>query len=143
MNWRHLFLGFDGRISRLPFWIGMAILLAVELVSYSAGFGRDNERLSAILELATLYPESAVLFKRAHDREMPEQVVMVYIVLAVIFAGLTVLDLDGTPEHPSILYWLVGLPAMGLALFLLVDLGLRKGVSGANRYGPDPLQRKT
>ena len=27
MDWRHLFFGFDGRISRTPYWIAMAALL--------------------------------------------------------------------------------------------------------------------
>ena len=143
MNWRHLFFGFDGRIGRTPFWIAMAVLFVAELVSFSLGYGRGDERLSSILELLILYPETAVLLKRAHDRDMPELVVVAYVALAVLFTGLTVLGLGGTAENPSMLYWLVGLPVMGLALYLLVDLGFRPGVSGPNRHGPDPLQGKT
>lgn len=143
MNAVDLFFRFDGRISRTRFWIAMAVLLAAELVSYSAGYGRGNERLSAILELLILYPETAVLLKRAHDRDMPEKVVLAYVVLAVLFTGLTMFGIGGTADKPSTLYWLVGLPSFALALYLLVDLGFRKGVSGPNRFGPDPLQGKT
>ena len=139
MNWRHLFFGFDGRIGRTPFWIALAVLLAAELVSFSAGHGRGDDRLSAVLELVILYPETAVLLKRAHDREMPETVIVAYAVLAVLFTGLTVLGLGGTAERPSALYWLVGLPSFALALYLLADLGFRRGVSGPNCHGPDPL----
>jgi len=139
MNAIDLFFRFDGRINRTRFWIGMAVLLVAELVSYSAGYSRGNERLSAILELLILYPETAVLLKRAHDREMPEMVVLVYVALAVLFTGLTILGIGGTAEQPSTLYWIVGLPSFMLALYLLVDLGFRRGVTGPNRFGPDPL----
>ena len=141
MNWRHLFLSFDGRISRMPHWIAMAILLVAEFISYSAGYGRGDERLSALLELAILYPESAVLIKRAHDRGMPDKVVISYVALAVVLSGLTIFGLGGTGDNPTGLYWAVVLPCMALALYLFVDLGFRRGVSGPNVHGPDPLAK--
>jgi uncharacterized membrane protein YhaH (DUF805 family) len=143
MHWRHLFFGLDGRISRTRFWIATVILLVAELVSFSAGYGRGDERLSSILELLLLYPETAVLLKRAHDREMPEKVVLAYVVLAILFTALTIFGIGGTAERPSTLYWLIGLPCFALAMYLLVDLGFRRGVSGPNRFGPDPRQQKT
>ena len=143
MDWRHLFFGFDGRINRTPYWIAMAVLVVAEFISFSFGYGRGDERLSALLELAILYPETAVLFKRAHDRDMPEKVVIGYVALAIVLSGLTIFGLGGTSEKPSGLYWLVALPCMGLALYLFVELGFRRGVSGPNAHGPDPLQGKT
>jgi uncharacterized membrane protein YhaH (DUF805 family) len=140
MDWRHLFFGFDGRISRAPYWIAMVVLLAAELLSFSYGYGRGDPRLSALFELALLYPEAAVLFKRAHDRNMPDIVVIIYVVLSMALDGLTVFELDGTPERPSGLYWLATLPCFAIALYLFVELGFRRGVSGPNQYGPDPLQ---
>lgn len=141
MNWRHLFFGFDGRIGRTPYWIAMAILLVAEFISYSVGYGRGDERLSALLELAILYPESAVLFKRAHDREAPDKVVSGYVVLSIVLSGLTIFGLGGTADKPTPLYWAVALPCMALALYLFVDLGFRRGVSGPNAHGPDPLAK--
>jgi uncharacterized membrane protein YhaH (DUF805 family) len=143
MNWRHLFFGFDGRISRMPYWIAMVILLAAELVSLSLGYGRGDDRLSALLELAILYPETAVLMKRAHDRETAEKVVITYAALAIALSGLTIFGLGGTTDQPSALYWAVALPCMALALYLFVELGFRRGVSGPNAHGPDPLQGQT
>jgi uncharacterized membrane protein YhaH (DUF805 family) len=143
MDWRHLFFGFDGRISRTPYWIAMAVLLAAELVSFSYSYGRGNERLGALCELALLYPESAVLFKRAHDRGMPDMVVIAYMVLSVVLNGLTIFGLGGTIDQPSALYWIVTLPCFAIALYLFVDLGFRRGVRGPNGHGPDPLQGKT
>jgi uncharacterized membrane protein YhaH (DUF805 family) len=143
MDWRHLFSGFDGRIARTPYWIAMAILLVAELITYSLSYGRGDERLGALFDLALLYPEAAVLFKRAHDREMPDKVVIAYVVLSVVLGGLTIFGLGGTIDKPNGLYWAIALPCMALALYLFVDLGFRRGVSGPNRHGPDPLQGKT
>ena len=121
----------------------MAVLLVAELISYSAGYGRGDERLSALLELAILYPESAVLFKRAHDREAPDKAVIGYVVLSIVLSGLTIFGLGGTVDKPTGLYWAVALPCFAIALYLFVDLGFRRGVSGPNAHGPDPLQGKT
>jgi uncharacterized membrane protein YhaH (DUF805 family) len=143
MDWRHLFSEFDGRIARTPYWIAMAILLAAELVAYSLSYGRGDDRLGALLDLALLYPEAAVLFKRAHDRDMPDKVVAGYVALSIVLSGVTIFGLGGTGDRPNGLYWAIALPCMALALYLFVDLGFRRGVSGPNRHGPDPLQGKT
>lgn len=143
MDWRHLFFGFDGRISRTTYWIAMAALLVAELILYSFGYGRGDARLGTVFELALLYPETAVLLKRAHDREMSEKVVIAYVALSIILGGLTIFGLDGSADKPSPLYWLVTLPSLVIALYLFVELGFRRGVSGPNSHGPDPLQGKT
>jgi uncharacterized membrane protein YhaH (DUF805 family) len=143
MDWRDLFFGFDGRISRTPYWIAMAVLLVAELICYSFGYGRGDDRLGALFDLALLYPEAAVIFKRAHDRDMPDKVVAGYVVLSILLSGVTIFGLGGTGDKPNGLYWLIALPSMALALYLFVDLGFRRGVSGPNRHGPDPLQGKT
>src|SRR4051812_17364404 len=61
MNWAHLFFGFDGRISRKPYWIGQIVLVAAAFVSLSIELYFANDRLGAIINLALLYPTSAVL----------------------------------------------------------------------------------
>ena len=52
---------------------------------------------------------------------------------------LTVLEMTGTDEQPTMVSVLIAVPFTILALFLLVELGFRKGVEGPNQYGPDPL----
>jgi uncharacterized membrane protein YhaH (DUF805 family) len=66
MDWQQLFLSFDGRINRQPFWIGSLILLAVNVLVVGVlgqGF------LGAVASLALLYPSIAVGMKRWHDRD--------------------------------------------------------------------------
>jgi uncharacterized membrane protein YhaH (DUF805 family) len=121
----------------------MAGLLAAELIAYSISYGRGDARLGALLELALLYPESAVLMKRAHDREMPDRAVVTYVVLSVMLGALTIFQFAGTADRPTPLYWIIALPCLAIALYLFVELGFRPGVSGPNAHGPDPLQGKT
>src|SRR5262245_7361723 len=65
MDWQKLFTTFDGRISRQPFWIGGAVLFAINvLVSLVTGGGV----LGAVIGLALVYPSVCVAIKRWHDR---------------------------------------------------------------------------
>jgi uncharacterized membrane protein YhaH (DUF805 family) len=57
----------------------------------------------------------------------------------VLLDLLTVLDLAGTDEAPSAIALIIAVPFTVLGLVLLVELGFRKGTTGPNRYGPDPL----
>ncbi len=52
---------------------------------------------------------------------------------------LTVLELTGTDDQPSLLSIGIAVPFTVLSLFLLVELGFRRGTVGPNQYGPDPL----
>jgi uncharacterized membrane protein YhaH (DUF805 family) len=139
MNWINLFTGFDGRISRQPFWIGVLVLAVLEIVLSLATYQSQADRLASIVDLILTYPEFAVAAKRAHDREIGTWIV------ALFFAGSVVFDLlvlagwadkaaeASTPITAIILLWGV------FGLILLADLGLRPGTEGPNRFGPDPL----
>jgi uncharacterized membrane protein YhaH (DUF805 family) len=64
MDWQKLFLSLDGRISRQPFWIGMLVLVVVNVVA-GAVLGRF---LSTLVGIALIYPSVCVSVKRWHDR---------------------------------------------------------------------------
>jgi len=145
MNWSYLFFSFEGRISRQPYWLAFCVLVPATLGAAMLASQVNGGRLTAIAELALLYPELAVIVKRANDREMPSWIVFCYFILSVMMNGLAVLGigLEGAAGEPGALFWLIMLPLMAVGLFILVDLGFRPGVSGPNRYGPDPLQGHT
>ena len=71
MDWTYLLSSFEGRISRKTFWIGIAVLIVAELVAYLVAQALQGDRLSAIVDLAFVYPELAIAVKRAHDRNLP------------------------------------------------------------------------
>jgi uncharacterized membrane protein YhaH (DUF805 family) len=135
MNWTWLFTGIDGRISRQPFWIAILILFAIEIAAHFA----IGDRWGSIVSLILAYPEFAVIAKRGHDRNAPTWIAAVFIAGAVILDVMALLDLIGTPEKPTTLFYVFLAPFGVMALILLVDFGFRRGTVGENRFGPDPL----
>jgi uncharacterized membrane protein YhaH (DUF805 family) len=141
MDWAFLYNNFEGRISRKTFWIAFVVLTVAELIGYVVAEQLQGDRLSAIIDVAFIYPEFAVTVKRAHDRNMPVLLLVVFFGASAFLDFLTVLQMNGTPEEPSMMLLAIWLPFAFLGLFLLVELGFRKGIDGPNQYGPDPLAR--
>jgi len=50
-----------------------------------------------------------------------------------------VTGLAGVDDQPSTLELVFAIPFTVFGLALLFELGFRKGTSGPNQYGPDPL----
>jgi uncharacterized membrane protein YhaH (DUF805 family) len=135
MDWKYLFTSIDGRITRQPFWIAFAILIGIEIVAHFT----IGERWSSIVSLLLAYPYFAVFAKRGHDRNAPTWIAGIFIAGAVLLDLLSLLDLLGTTEKPSTLFYVIVAPLVIMALILLIDFGFRRGTVGPNRYGPDPL----
>jgi uncharacterized membrane protein YhaH (DUF805 family) len=141
MDWRYLLDAFHGRIGRQTFWIALiAVLLLNVLACYVAQqFGGD--KLNAVIDLIFTYPEFAIAVKRGNDRDMPLWPIAVFFAGSVLLDFVAVLNLAGTADEPSTLTYALTVPFTILGLGLLVELGFRKGTSGPNRFGPDPLAR--
>ena len=99
----------------------------------------QGDRLSAIVDLAFTYPEFAIAAKRGQDRNMPLWLIGAFFGAGVLLDLLTVVGLAGTDDAPSLISLVIAVPFTLFALALLVELGFRKGTTGPNRYGPDPL----
>jgi uncharacterized membrane protein YhaH (DUF805 family) len=148
MNPVNLFFGFSGRISRSQFWIGLLAIAAVELAAMRLlGVPFFPEEISpfpvrlrdSAIQLVTLYPTAAVLVKRLHDRDYSGQHAAWFIglLLAILVTGL--FGLTGDPNNMNWLDYALGFAILVVGLAFLIDLGLRRGVAGANEFGPDPL----
>src|SRR5262245_35947681 len=145
MNWLSLFTSFEGRISRQPFWIAWAVLIAVDIALYFVTQRLNDDRIDAVADLVMLYPQFAVSAKRGHDRNTPAWVVGAFFALLAIF---DLLVLGGwmspaTLERQTPLATGILIPIAIFALVLIIDLGFRRGTVGPNRYGPDPLDART
>jgi uncharacterized membrane protein YhaH (DUF805 family) len=138
LDWVFLFNTFEGRITRQTFWIGLAVLLVVELTAHFVTEQMQGDRLSAIVDLAFAYPEFALCLKRAHDRNLPLWLVIAFFVASALLDFLTVLEMTGTDDQPSPLSLALAVPFTILGLVLLAELGFRRGTVGPNPYGPDP-----
>jgi len=139
MDWVYLLSSFEGRISRKTFWIGIAVLIVAELAAYLIAEALQGDRLSAIVDLAFIYPEFAVAVKRAHDRDLPIWILVVFFGGEAVLDLLTVLELSGSGEQPSVVSLFIAVPFMVLLVALLIELGFRRGTIGPNQYGPDPV----
>ena len=139
MDWAYLLNSFEGRISRKTFWIGMAVLIIAEILGHLAAQALQGDRLSAIVDLAFTYPEFAIAAKRAHDRNLPIWILIVFFGGGAVLDLLTVLQLTGSGDQPSVLSLFIAVPFTVLLVALLVELGFRRGTIGPNRYGPDPV----
>jgi uncharacterized membrane protein YhaH (DUF805 family) len=139
MDWVYLLSSFDGRISRKTFWIAMGAIIVAEFFGYILAEAIQGDRLNAIVDLAFTYPEFAIALKRGHDRNMPLWLLIAFFGASAVLDLLTVLEMTGTSDDPSILTEVIAVPFVILLLALLVELGFRKGTTGPNPYGPDPL----
>jgi len=139
MDWAYLLNSFDGRIGRRTFWIAMGVVMVAEILGHFAAEAIQGDRLSAIVDLIFTYPEFAIAAKRGQDRNMPLWVVGAFFGAGVLLDLITVLGLAGTDDQPSTLSLVIALPFTVFGLALLFELGFRKGTTGPNRYGPDPL----
>jgi uncharacterized membrane protein YhaH (DUF805 family) len=117
----------------------MAAVTVAEIFGHLIAETVQGDRLSAIVDLAFTYPEFAIAVKRAHDRNLPLWILVVFFGGGAMLDLLTVLDLTGTREQPSLFSLLIAVPFTVLGLALVVELGFRRGTIGPNQYGPDPL----
>ena len=144
MDFNYLFLSFDGRINRAKWWAGIVILIVINLVLglfVAAIFGLSTFAgiLFTLITLALFYPSYAVAAKRFQDRDKPGQTALYGLVPLLIANLLQNFGLTGTPEAPNPLAWICSIVTLGVGIWFLVELGILKGTTGSNRYGPDPL----
>ena len=154
MDFRYLYTSFDGRINRKPFWIASLIMMAAAIVLslvivtpitlMSPGLGVF---ISFLISLALLYPVVALGVKRLHDRGKSGQLMAVFLAPSLILQFGDLLGITGSEQVvggeaiylPNPLGWLLIAASLGVAIWALVELGILKGTTGPNTYGPDPL----
>jgi uncharacterized membrane protein YhaH (DUF805 family) len=139
VNLVYLLTDVHGRISRLPFVIGLVVLVLIEIIAGRLALWIQGDRLAAVVDLAFTYPEFALSVKRANDRNIPVVVLAIFFVAnAVIdFLQLIGLDISAEQQNPFVL---VALLAFGAYMLVLaIELVFRRGTVGPNQFGPDPL----
>lgn len=144
LDFQYLFTSSDGRINRVKYWAGVAILLVAWLV---VGFIVNSIVGGTIFGVILLIPALAALFyafyavaaKRFQDRDKPGITALYGLVPAFIANLITMFGLAGTPQEPNALGWICTLVIWGVGLWFLIDLGILKGTPGPNRFGGDPL----
>jgi uncharacterized membrane protein YhaH (DUF805 family) len=103
---------FQGRISRKPYWLAVAVFIAVQIVASLLDLilsGSANGILSMVASLVVLVASIAVSVKRWHDR-----------------------------DKSGWWYLIIFVPLIGW-VWSVVENGFLRGTEGPNRFGPDPL----
>ena len=141
MDWVYLLTGFEGRISRQPFWIAILVVFAAEIAVQYVAQQIEGDRLGAIVDLAFSYVEFAIFAKRGHDRDVSTWVPGSIFLISALIDLVVVLGL-GTLHGEASAVQYVTIPLTIFSFVLLVDFGLRPGTAGPNRFGPDPLAQR-
>lgn len=152
MDWKYLFLRFDGRISRQPYWIAFFIVLVAYfglVFTILSALGLDFDALAApsavgvkvnlAVTFLLLYPSLAYMIKRLHDRNRTGWWAVLTYGLAMLADLADFAGFGGTQEEPGLAMLVIWVPMLAIALWLFVELGFFKGTQGPNRFGPDPL----
>ncbi len=150
-----LLTGFDGRIRRGQYWMGLIVLLVAAvavMIIITALFGDSffARLLSLLVTLGLVYPWAALGAKRLADRGQPPLPK-----LAIFFAPgllLTVIDtfrigyrpvqgmpgIEGVMMVPGAMSMILGVISLGVGIWALIELGILKGDPEPNAYGPPP-----
>lgn len=128
------FFSFRGRVGRRDFWLWQAIwVLLTSLLFFLAGNDLLDTQMAAFGIVCLLWPASAIVVKRLHDRDRRGYWALLLIAAWLLMAG----NWSMTGE---VLQWLIGrvLPFIILA-GLILDLGVFRGTVGDNRFGAAPM----
>ena len=143
----HVLTGFSGRLRRRDFWIGLILILIVEIALSGVVLGgmmrptgaTDIERVALWPALAILlWGSAALIVKRLHDRDKSALWYPLFGIapalcyhLGVVYSG----NISNVLSPAQQGFWLLG----GILwVWAIVELGFMPGTTGPNRYGPDP-----
>lgn len=151
-NWLHLFFSPQGRIPRSRFWLGVGAIVGFQLlvqipVMNSAGLdpAQGNmpvwfRNLSLALDVICAWPLYAVVAKRQEDRNQPPHLAFYLVAALLVFSVCEAFQLTQSGTQFTMLGYVVGLPLVALIILVIIELGIRAGTEGPNRFGPDPLR---
>jgi uncharacterized membrane protein YhaH (DUF805 family) len=156
MDFTYLFTSFKGRINRAKWWVGEFILFVifsiVALIGNRTTVGQTISELVWIILYLPAYPLAA---KRFQDRDKPGKTALYGYIASVIAAGL--LSFGPVQSNPQTLEVPIGevvisfnwstnmlglicfIILIGIVVWFLIELGMRRGTPGPNSFGPDPL----
>ena len=109
-TWLDLYFSYSGRISRFDYWIkGFLVGFSLGLLVGALDLALQLQgQLTAVFTLFSLWPGSAIVVKRWHDR-----------------------------NKSGWYYFILFIPLVG-AIWTFIEAGCLPGTAGANRFGPGP-----
>ena len=156
MDFTHLFTSLEGRINRAKWWAGEFILFVVFSILALIGDQTTNgQTISELIWIILYLPAYPLAAKRFQDRNKPGRTALYGYIPSVIAAGLLsfgpVRDIPQTVElaigdlvvsfnwNTNILGSICFIILISIVVWFMIELGMRKGTLGPNRFGPNPL----
>jgi uncharacterized membrane protein YhaH (DUF805 family) len=146
MNPFSLFTSVDGRIPRQTFWLGIVAITVIGLPTIGLAAFLGGGTAGAIANLFFLWCGFALSAKRAQDRGRHYLFIATYFGLLALLTNVSASQtkmMGRMAAEPSPLLIVLSLLFIAYVIFLFIELGLRRGTIGPNRYGPDPLEQTT
>ena len=134
MDWKNLYLSFEGRLNRQPFWLGLLAMAVViwilEFIIFSMFGG------SAMMSIDANNPDAAAAMTTAMSGMMVPFSILFLVFLWPTLAIYTKRwhDRDKSGWWSLIMF----VPIIG-GLWFLIECGFLRGTDGPNRFGNDPL----
>jgi uncharacterized membrane protein YhaH (DUF805 family) len=146
MDFGYLYTSFEGRINRKPYWlativlvvVGIVVVLALMMTVASTG-GFTSRLILAVVQLAFLYPSTALMVKRLHDRNRPGYFAAFMLAPLLLNMITDLMGITGDPLNQNALDYLLGGITFLVGIWFFIELGCLRGTVGPNQYGPDPL----
>lgn len=141
MNLAYLFTSLDGRINRKPYWLAALLLFVVSIAVQAGVYFAANLQVMMIVGLIFMWPSFALAVKRAHDRNRPTWLVVLFF---IILLATTFMQIAGVHEsadgQATPIFTILSVLFLIFAIYAFIDWGLIPGTKGPNKYGPDPRQ---
>lgn len=121
---------YRGRLGRRDLWIWMTLWLVLMILLFSlAERGWISAQTAAFGVVCLLWPTSAVLVKRFHDRNKGGYWALLLVVAWMLLAG-------NWDVFPVSMQWALGkfIPTL-ILVTLFLELGAFRGSKGENRFG--------
>lgn len=136
------YFSIEGRASRLEYWrfqqtqaLVAALILIMTVPATLAGGWLGAIPFSLIVPL--LIATVCVVIRRLHDRGLSARWVALFMLGPFALAALAAPLAFSGKMIPVI--WILSLSSVGLAIWGFVEVGVRRGTKGENRFGPEPV----
>jgi uncharacterized membrane protein YhaH (DUF805 family) len=124
---RKFFFSFDGRVSRTPYWLALLTVLLIDAVTFF------------LIDGFELLDGDAMAF----ERKGPGRFWALLVVVPSLWVGLVMSVKRWHDRNKSGRWVLLNLvPVVGW-LWHVIECGFLRGTVGPNRFGQDPLRRRT
>jgi uncharacterized membrane protein YhaH (DUF805 family) len=143
MSIARLLFGTNGRINRAQYWLALAIQLSVWAIVILMVVNSGHVPYISIavlviagaLFLAVVASAFAVATKRLQDRGKSKSWVTPFVLVPalLLIGSRKVID----PQTAAVIVS----AACAILVWAIVELGVLRGTSGPNQYGPDPLEK--